>query len=397
MTKRGKPVPGKPGIFDNGDGTYLIRVVAKKHGQRREKQETFTGPLNKAVLRQAELRLAGEAEIDKSIGTPEAARRTVSEAADLWLAHRRATAKGVKSTLDTFERHVGAFIKPHLGEKIVGELSPADINAWMRWLGEQKSKRRGAGGQGRELAREYLAGTWRTLRIFLKHACGEARIVSPADAVTFSVAGKAPRRKTWLTQAEVGRWITALEAEPPRLRALLGLLVSTGARLGEITALKREDFAGEGDVLRLVRAQSAGVVNDTTKGKRSRDVPLLPWVADAVRLWLRLAPPRADDLLFVSRGGKLLQSASIRVPMQRVRERAGLDRHVTPHDLRRTMGNLVRRNAGKTVAMSLLGHVTEAMHEHYSEVGADERLAAVEAALGAPRAVLAPIDLGEAT
>lgn len=375
MSKRGKPVPGHAGVFDNFDGTFTIRAIAKKDGKRRESQEVFRGPLTRAVLRQAELKLLGEAELEKRIRKP-ACYATMADAATAWLQHRRATGKGLKSTVDTFDRHVRAFITPYFGTMKVEDVGPAEINAWMSWLGEQRSRR------GKPLAKEYLAGAWRTLRILLKHVCAEARIVSPADGVDFSVVGKEARKKTWLSQEDVGRWVTALSHEPPRYRALLGLLVTTGARFGEITALRRSDFAEGANGFRLVRSQSAGVVNASTKTSRERDVPLLPWVGLSVGLWLTEVPEAPDTLLFVSRSGKLLQSASIRKPMDRVKARAGLPMHITPHDLRRTIGNLVRRAAGKEVAMSLLGHVTDAMHTHYSQVEADERLAAVMTALG---------------
>lgn len=45
------------------------------------------------------------------------------------------------------------------------------------------------------------------------------------------------------------------------------------------------------------------------------------------------------------------------------------------------MNNLVRQVAGGVVVRSLTGHVTEAMTDHYSYVGIDEKRTAVRAVL----------------
>jgi hypothetical protein len=45
---------------------------------------------------------------------------------------------------------------------------------------------------------------------------------------------------------------------------------------------------------------------------------------------------------------------------------------------RRTFNNLSRQVAGEIVTRSITGHVTQAMTEHYSHVGAEEKLAAAE-------------------
>lgn len=44
--------------------------------------------------------------------------------------------------------------------------------------------------------------------------------------------------------------------------------------------------------------------------------------------------------------------------------------------MRRTFNNLARQVAGDIVTRSITGHVTEAMTEHYSHVGAGEKMQA---------------------
>ncbi len=57
---------------------------------------------------------------------------------------------------------------------------------------------------------------------------------------------------------------------------------------------------------------------------------------------------------------------------------AGIDKRFTVHGLRYTFNDLVRRaNVDPIVRRALLGHVTEEMQRHYSNVGLDEKRAAV--------------------
>ena len=50
---------------------------------------------------------------------------------------------------------------------------------------------------------------------------------------------------------------------------------------------------------------------------------------------------------------------------------------ITPHGLRQTGNDLLRRFASREVVMSITGHSTPAMHSHYSHVDAGEKAAAV--------------------
>jgi len=57
-------------------------------------------------------------------------------------------------------------------------------------------------------------------------------------------------------------------------------------------------------------------------------------------------------------------------------KRAGISR-ITPHGLRHTGNDLLRRFASREVVMSITGHSTPTMHSHCSHVDAGEKAAAV--------------------
>jgi integrase len=66
----------------------------------------------------------------------------------------------------------------------------------------------------------------------------------------------------------------------------------------------------------------------------------------------------------------------LRFPLRRALKGCGIAKRVSVHGLRRTFNNLARQVAGDIVTRSITGHVTVAMTEHYSHVGAQEKLAA---------------------
>jgi hypothetical protein len=76
--------------------------------------------------------------------------------------------------------------------------------------------------------------------------------------------------------------------------------------------------------------------------------------------------------------GELLPKSWLRWAMISVLMKTGIKKRVTIHGLRRTFNNLSRQVTGEIVTRSITGHVTQAMTEHHSHVGAQEKLAAAE-------------------
>ena len=68
--------------------------------------------------------------------------------------------------------------------------------------------------------------------------------------------------------------------------------------------------------------------------------------------------------------------------MRRCAKRAGIDKALSSHCLRRTSNNLIRQAAGELVAQAVTGHVTLEMTRHYSDVDTEERVMALQAAFG---------------
>jgi hypothetical protein len=62
--------------------------------------------------------------------------------------------------------------------------------------------------------------------------------------------------------------------------------------------------------------------------------------------------------------------------------RAGIQKRFTPHGCRRTGAKLYGKTVGTRIAMAIVGHTAERMHQHYAPVDAAEKQAAARAAFG---------------
>ena len=166
---------------------------------------------------------------------------------------------------------------------------------------------------------------------------------------------EAPPRSRTLSTEEMGRLISSLEEErkrDPWAAAAVVLAVLTGARRGEILALRWADVRLEEGFARL----------PDSKGGKPRFLPLpaaaieelksLPHVGSFV-----VAPMKREE----PKGGEEPKEETPRPDLKsswdRLTKAAALE-GVTFHDLRRTFGRELNRAAGLRVAQEALGHST---------------------------------------
>src|SRR5512147_1712990 len=82
--------------------------------------------------------------------------------------------------------------------------------------------------------------------------------------------------------------------------------------------------------------------------------------------------------MFPSKTGTLRSPNSVDAAWSKCLAKAGITKRFTLHGLRYTFTDLVRlANVDVVVRRALTGHVTEEMQRHYSNVGLDEKRAAV--------------------
>lgn len=216
-------------------------------------------------------------------------------------------------------------------------------------------------------------------RIRLRAVRGFARHVQNADPCTEVPPGDLlpapPTRATpyLYSESDVGRLMTAARALASPLRAvtyetLVGLLATTGMRMGEAIRLDRADLDWDNGVL-TVRSSKFG---------KSREVPLHPSTLGALRAYQlrcdQLCPRPKAPSFFISTTGTRLDQPTVGATFVMLARQAGLRPRSLrcrprPHDLRhsfavRTLLNWYR--AGDNVESKLpllstyLGHVSPA-------------------------------------
>lgn len=262
---------------------------------------------------------------------------------------RRRSLHTVRAYVATAERLLD-FLSDHQGgPPQLDALEAADLRAFL-------ARRRMEGLGNASAARELSA-----VRGFLAFAGGEAavprlkgprvkkglpRAISPAEAVSLAedVSGQA-----------ADAWIGA------RDWAILLLLYGAGLRISEALGLT-------GAVLPLER-----VLRVTGKRGKTRIVPLLEPVADAINAYVALCPHSAekDDPLFRGSRGGMLNPAIIRRSVRAARVRLGLGERTTPHALRHSFAtHLLAGGADLRSLQELLGHASLSSTQIYTSVDA---------------------------
>ena len=268
-------------------------------------------------------------------------------------ADRRRSPHTVRAYIATVER-LTAFLQDHLGGSIgaadIRALSAADIRAFL-------AERRGDGIGNLSAARELSA-----VRGFLRFVGGEGasipalkgprvkrgvpRPISPDEVVALAEDVAETARDGWIGARD---W------------AVLMLLYGAGLRIGEALGLT-------GDVLPL-----EAVLRVTGKRGKTRQVPLLPQVREAIEAYLALCPypaAKGDPLFRGARGGPL-SPALIRRAVQGARGRLGLSERTTPHALRHSFAtHLLGRGADLRSLQELLGHASLSSTQVYTQVDA---------------------------
>ncbi|WP_454852350.1 tyrosine recombinase XerC [Rhizobium binxianense] len=269
-------------------------------------------------------------------------------------------------TLDAYERDTRQFLTfmtGHLGGPTtladIEALRPADLRAFL-------AARRKQGSGARSLGRN-LAGLRSLLRYLerkgLVNAAAAGAVRSPKQPK--SLPKPLSDRQAIAVVSDEAQlhdepWIAARDA------AVMTLLYGCGLRISEALGLSPRDLQKGATTLRI-----------TGKGSKTRLVPLLPVVLDAVERYRSLCPWHlADDepLFRGARGGKL-QAAIIQRAMQKLGSALGLPETATPHALRHSFATHLLAGGGdlRTI-QELLGHASLSTTQIYTGVDSSRLL-----------------------
>ncbi|HEX8468158.1 MAG TPA: tyrosine recombinase XerC [Allosphingosinicella sp.] len=273
------------------------------------------------------------------------------------LAHdRRRSPHTVRAYTATAHRLI-SFLAEHLGGAVDGPalagLEPKDLRAFLAY-------RRAEGLGNSSAARELSA-----VRSFLAFASAERggesslprlkgprrprsvpRPVAPDDVLTLASEAGEDASEPWIAARD---------------QAVLLLLYGSGLRVAEALGLT-------GAALPLEEALSV-----VGKRSKTRIVPLLPTVREAIEHYLSLCPykPSLAEPLFRGARGGPLNGELIRRAVRKARIRLGLSERTTPHALRHSFAtHLLGRGADLRSLQELLGHASLSSTQIYTAVDA---------------------------
>jgi integrase len=306
---------------------------------------------------------------------------TVGEYLDRWLESIRDSVKPV--SWENYERNIRLYLKPALGNVKLAKLTPGRIQALY------DKKRSTMSPASVKLIHAVLhkalkqAQMWRLVRENVAEATVKPKVRAEEIRPLDTEQAKA------LLKAVAG----------DRHEALYTLALTTGARIGELLALRWTDLDTDAGILRIERTRSAaksGPRFTTPKGGKGRSAHLTPRALEALRRHrisqneerLKAGTSWADnDLIFPTRKGALMRPSTVTDDhFKRLLEGVGLPRSVRFHDLRHTAATLLLgRGVHPKLVQEILGHssiaITLDRYSHWIPSMGEQTAAAMEAAL----------------
>lgn len=192
---------------------------------------------------------------------------------------REAKSAGLsESTHESYGKAISA-LAAFLGHDDAVQVTHEDILRFKDHLLATANPRTGKSISAKTVKDSYLSG----LKSVFGWAETNRKIASnPATGITIKLAKKTKLRETWFTEAEIVAILSAsgnvrkAPKEAPQRYALKRwvpwLCAYTGARVGEMVQLRKQDLRQEGDVWIISITPEAGRV----KNKQRREIPLHP-------------------------------------------------------------------------------------------------------------------------
>ncbi len=293
-----------------------------------------------------------------------------------WLARLAHERRLSPKTQDAYARDLAVVLNLltlHLGQRPtvadMASLAPADVRAVL-------AARRMEGVAPRTLVRLMAAA-----RSFGRHL--EREGLGKVGALAAVRAPKVPRslpKPVSVSDAKAladpatragedrAPWVLARDA------AVIALLYGCGLRISEALGLTRSMMPepGGGDQITV-----------TGKGNKTRMVPLLPQVTQAVADYAALCPYvlEPDKPLFRGAKGGPLSPRIVQMAVERMRGALGLPDSATPHALRHSFAtHLLARGGELRAIQELLGHASLSTTQVYTAVDATSLMDAYRAA-----------------
>ncbi len=260
---------------------------------------------------------------------------------------------GDRSTPKHYLSDMRIFVR-HIGSKSPTEVSVQDID---RFVDQQVSQGLKPTTINRRLA------TLRTFFEFLAAEKPDRPWPNPVNWRRHGVKQGEPLPRD-VPDSDVERLFATIDDD--RDRAMFGLMVGAGLRVGEVAAILLQDLEAPSSPDQMVRLRVRG------KGRKERIVWLTPPLYATVQAWLQKRPNSPSDHLFLNQHARSLSVSGIEYRLGQHAERASVS--VTCHQLRHTFAwRLAEQEMPIESLSKLMGHSQVQTTQVYT-AGADPKL-----------------------
>jgi len=263
-----------------------------------------------------------------------------------------------ENTIESYGRDVesfAAFIKDEKSSPL--KIGAHDLQSFLEMLNEQ--------GLKPHTQARMLSG----LKAFYKYLLFEEYI--EADPTMLIDTPKLGRKfPDTLEYHEIEQLLEAVDLstpEGPRNRAMLEVLYSSGLRVSELVALKRNHVY-----------KDIGFVRVIGKGNKERLVPIGKSALKHVELYLEHSRVHVtvqsgfENFVFLNRRGKSLSRVMIFTIIKKLVEKIGLKKKVSPHTFRHSFAtHLLEGGADLRAVQEMLGHESITTTEIYTHMDRD--------------------------
>lgn len=150
------------------------------------------------------------------------------------------------STYEKYETALNSFIVPQLGHLKLSAMKPIHIQNFIKWLSETPCTHKFKNGEVMTVDKIHSSSTVRRYLAIVQSVLNQAvklEIIpdSPAKASKLTLPKIVKPEIEIFTKQEAAQMLECLECEPLQYKVLIQLAIMTGARLGELVALKFSD------------------------------------------------------------------------------------------------------------------------------------------------------------
>lgn len=287
----------------------------------------------------------------------------LAKALPQWQAWLKVEKNVSKHTLRAYTSDLSMFVSfltSHRGQAAsISDVSGTSLNEFRGWMSRQAMDGRGNASRARTLSGLKNFLSWMDKQ-------GIAHNAAIKTVRTPKMPRKLPRPLhenqafKILKQTGDGGWVAM------RDRALFTLLYGCGLRIDEALSL---------DIVHLPRDGFLRVIG---KGRKERQVPVLPLVVDAIDAYRAQCPYPEEGtrpLFLGEKNGKRLSQGVAQKSMRDMRRLLGLPETATPHALRHSFAtHLLQNGANLREIQELLGHASLSTTQRYTDINAEEML-----------------------